>query len=801
MRRWLLMFFLLLSVSVFAQESTYTISGVLKEKSSGETLIGGSVYDVNTNIGVATNVYGFYSLTLPEGKHTIAFSFVGYETVVKEIVLNGDMEMNISLGGSIALEEVVVSANSAQKKVERTQMSITNINVEQIKALPAFLGEADVIKTIQLLPGVQSGSEGSSGLYVRGGGPDQNLMLLDGVPVYNANHLFGFFSVFNPDAVHHVDLYKGGFPARFGGRLSSVIDIRMKEGNQKKFAGSFSIGLISSKFNLEGPIIKDRTSFNISARRTYIDLLAKPFMSTNNDFGYYFYDLNAKINHKFTDKSRLFLSLYMGSDVGGGDNKSDDTYDNNGSISRNKSKTKQDLSWGNITAALRWNYVITNKLFSNTTVTYSRYNFGIGFESSESNYYNNPTYPGDNTNIETTSSFNYNSGIYDFAYKLDLDYSPNPNHSIKFGGAYTYHSFVPGENKYKSKEVNHIYEDRNQEIDTLMGNNNIYTHEFSAYVEDDMKIFENLNANVGLHYSLFNVQGTTYHSLEPRLGLRYLVDENFSLKAAYSKMQQYVHLLSNSGISMPTDLWLPVTKRIKPMNSTQYAVGAAYDLQNGFDLSVECFYKDMNNIIAYKDGTTFFAYDKKWEDMVEMGKGWSYGAEFQLNKTIGKTTGWIGYTLAWSNRKFPTINSGKEFPARYDRRHDVSVVVTHKPSKNIDFGMTWVYGTGNAVTMATRSMRVDLNRGIESVIDNGKDVPIPEGRNNYRVPSYHRMDFSVNFHKKKKHGVRTWNISVYNLYNRANPFYLYFDSNKGEKVLKQVSLFTIIPSVSYIYKF
>jgi len=805
MKKLLMMILLFSSFNIYAQKK-YTISGIIKDKSSGETLIGASVYEVNSNIGIASNVYGFYSLTLPEGKHSIAFSFVGFETIIKEINLTKDIVINLSLEGSIALEEVEISANSVQRKVDRTQMSLSNINIEQINSMPAFLGEPDVIKTIQLLPGVQSGSEGSSGLYVRGGGPDQNLMLLDGVPVYNANHLFGFFSVFNPDAIHHVDLYKGGFPARFGGRLSSVIDIRMKEGNQKKFAGGFSIGLISSKFNLEGPIVKDRTSFNLSARRTYVDLLAKPFLSEESQFGYYFYDFNAKINHKFSDKSRLFLSVYMGSDVGGGDNKDENSIKEEAYELTSKSKDRQELSWGNITSALRWNYVITNKLFSNTTITYSRYNFGILYDSSEYEYFKSNYDPDNIKDINSETSFNYTSGIYDFAYKLDFDYAPNPNHAIKFGGSYTYHSFVPGENKYKSKEVDNLVSEQSSPIDTLMGNKNIYTHEFAVYIEDDMKIMDNLKANIGVHFSAFNVQGTTYNAIEPRLGLRYMINENISIKGAYSRMQQYVHLLSNSGISMPTDLWLPVTKRIKPMNSTQYALGAAYDLQNGFDISIETFYKDMNNIIAYKDGTTFFTFDKKWEDMVEMGNGWSYGVEFQLSKTMGKTTGWLGYTLSWSNRKFPTINFGKEYPARYDRRHDISLVVTHKPSKKIDFGLTWVYGTGNAVTMATRSMNVYLNNEVVSAINNdnniiNNNVPIPEGRNNYRMPSYHRMDFSVNFHKMKKYGIRTWNISVYNLYNRANPFYLYFDKNNGKTVLKQKSLFTIIPSVSYIYKF
>jgi len=810
MKKFLLIILILSSLGTYAQKK-YTISGLIKDGGSGETLIGASVYDNKTNVGTSANVYGFYSLTLNEGKHMISFSFVGYETVTKEIDLTKDFEITVSLSGAINLKEVLVSANSAAKKVERTQMSLTNMNMDQIKSMPAFLGEPDLVKAIQLLPGVQSGSEGSSGMYVRGGGPDQNLMLLDGVPVYNANHLFGFFSVFNPDAINHVDLYKGGFPARFGGRLSSVVDIRMKEGNQKRFAGAISIGLISSKINFEGPIIKDRTSFNISARRTYIDLLAKPFMKKDSKFGYYFYDFNAKINHKFSDKSRLFLSVYTGSDVGNGDSKENTKSADKFTVREERSKDTQSLNWGNVTSALRWNYIISNKLFSNTTITYSKYKFGIDFSSNSYSYRKNLVDKDDNMDVnkDESYSFDYSSGIYDFAYKLDFDYLPNPNHTIKFGLNYTNHSFVPGTNKFRTTDVDHNEKPEKPVIvDKKFANDDINAQEYSAYVEDDMTLFTNLKANVGLHYSAFKVQGTFYDSFEPRLGLRCLVNENLSIKAAYSKMQQYVHLLSSSTISMPTDLWLPVTKRVKPMNSTQYALGAAYDLNNGFDISVEGFYKDMNNIIAYKDGASFFGYSKEWEDLVEMGKGWSYGAEFMINKSIGKTTGWLGYTLSWSDRKFDNINFGKKFSARYDRRHDVSLVITHKPSAKIDFGLTWVYGTGNAATMATKSMNIDLPSEIEHLAQAGDaaSINVIESRNNYRMPAYHRMDFSVSFHKKKKYGTRTWNISIYNIYNRSNPFYLHFANKKNAegksiKVLKQTSLFTIIPSISYIYKF
>ncbi len=762
----------------------YTISGVITDKESGEKLIGANIFETSSLKGAASNVYGFYSLTLPNEKIKLAYSFVGYKTVVKEFTLNKDTTINIDLLSVNTLKEVVVTASSSLKEVQSPQMSNTKICIDKIKNLPSFLGEADVIKTIQLLPGVQSGTEGSSGLYVRGGGPDQNLILLDGVPVYNANHIFGFFSVFNPDAVKNVELYKGGFPARFGGRLSSVVDIRMKEGNEKELKGTFSIGLISSKLNLEGPIIKDRTSFNISLRRTYLDMVARPFMK-KEDRGnmYYFYDVNAKINHKFSEKSRLYLSLYTGLDKAG--NNSDDKWTNNEDTYLEEDNSK--LSWGNITGALRWNYIFSNKLFSNTTITYSRYNFNINSDTKETNL---------TKNTWERNIFDYNSGINDLSYKIDFDYFPCSDYLVRFGANYINHTFKPGVN------TSQIDESGESTINKKYGDKDIQATEFSAYIENELKLGNRLNLNIGFHYSCFDVNKSFYQSFEPRANLSFLISERFSFKAAYSKMQQYIHLLSNSSISLPTDLWVPVTDKIKPMTSEQYATGFAYNIKDGINVSVEGFYKTMDNLIEYKEGASFFGSATGWEEKVEMGKGWSYGMEFLLNKTIGKTSGWLGYTLSWTDRKFENISFGEKFPAKYDRRHDVSLAMTHKFSKKFDIGMNWVYGTGNALTLATQRIVPNLNKtsGYAGLVD------FYEGRNNYRAPAYHRMDIGFNFHKKKKHGIRTWNISIYNVYNRKNAFYLYFghdktNENENKQVLKQVSIFSIIPSVSYIYKF
>ncbi|MCL3779093.1 TonB-dependent receptor [Prolixibacteraceae bacterium JC049] len=775
----LLLFFVLCSTITFAQKKV-TISGYITDANTGEALINASVFEVNTYRGVTTNNYGFYSLTLPASQTTIAFSYVGYRAKYREIILNENKRIDIALNPK-QLEEVKVVAKRADDKVTSSQMSKVDIPIEKIQNLPAFLGEADVIKTLQLLPGVQSGTEGSSGLYVRGGGPDQNLLLLDGVPVYNANHLFGFFSVFNPNAIKNVSLYKGGFPARFGGRLSSVVDIRMKEGNMKEYHGKFSVGLISSNFNFEGPIAKDKTAFNISARRTYADLLARPFMKSKERGGFYFYDLNAKINHKFNDRSRIYLSAYLGSDVA--HTYSEEAYNSYNDID------KSNMNWGNTTTALRWNYIFNEKLFSNTTLTYSKYTFKVGLDEKEYKL----------KDLLKHQNLDYTSHIEDIAYKQDFDYFPNPNHAIKFGLNYIYHHFKPGVKTLNKKDGN------TTEFETQSVDDNKKAHEVSAYIEDDFSLGARLKMNLGLHLSGFNVDKSFYTSIEPRASLRYMLSNKVSLKAAYSKMQQYIHLLSNSTISLPTDLWLPVTKKVKPMKSEQFAVGAVYQIQKGVNFSLEGFYKKMDNLIAYKEGASFFGGNRSWEDKVEIGKGWSYGVEALLSKEVGKTTGWIGYTLSWADRQFENLNFGEKFPARYDRRHDISIALTHKFNKRIDIGATWVYGTGNALTVSTHIMRTPSASG--SFKYGSGEANFYGKRNNYRMSPYHRLDLGINFHKQKKHGIRTWNISIYNAYSRQNPFFLYFEeqyksgTHQSRKQLKQVSLFPIVPSITYSYKF
>jgi len=808
----LILTLLLSSFCLFAQR--VTISGYITDKASGERLINASVYNANTLQGITANSYGFYSLSLPAGKITLVASYIGYTAQSFDLNLSKNLTMNIALElASDELGEITVVGNQVNK-VEETQMSAIEIPIQKLQKVPVMFGEADVLKVIQLLPGVQSGTEGTSGIYVRGGGPDQNLFLLDGVPVYNASHLLGFFSVFNPDAVKTVTLYKGGFPAHYGGRLSSVVDISMKDGNMKKWQGNFSIGAISSKLSLEGPIFKDKTSFMLSARRTYLDIMAKPIImyantinNTDASGGAFFHDFNLKLNHIFNDRSRLYLSGYLGKDKAYGGSTDNYSYlDEENKPQDFESETEFGLGWGNNIASLRWNYLLGKRLFSNTTLTYSRYQFEV-----ESNYKSK------NLTEKTKNEdfFRYSSGIEDWAAKIDFDFFPSPNHYIKFGSSYTNHYFTPGVSHLK---FNVGIDDETVGIDTTFGNRHIYAKEISNYIEDDITISESFKLNAGLHLSIFMVDGTTFMNWQPRLSMRLKASDYWSLKASYSRMAQHVHLLTTAGISMPTDLWLPVTKNFAPPISDQVAVGTAINFPKGFCLTMEGFYKLMDNLIEYKEGASFMGSATNWESKVEKGRGWAYGAEVMLEKTIGKTTGWIGYTWSKTERQFENLNFGKVFPAKYDRRHDVSVVFTHEFSKRFDIGCTWVYGTGNAVTLAAMDFpQAEIPYTNEDYwYNNG--LQNYGGRNNYRMPAYHRMDLGMNFHKQKKHGIRTWNISFYNVYNRQNPFMLNWGTQGGDyiynpntgsytqrsepkTVLKQFSLFPIIPSISYSYKF
>ncbi len=772
--------------TILAQK--YTVSGYIKDATNGEVLIGANVFDLKSSSGTSSNTYGFYSLTLPKDSVNLVYSYVGYQPQTARLLLTQDTVISIELSESALLDEIVISASEADKIQEVTQMSSISVPVEQIKSLPAFLGEVDVLKTLQLLPGVQSGNEGTSGLYVRGGGPDQNLILLDGVPVYNASHLFGFFSVFNADAINNVQLIKGGFPARYGGRLSSVIDISMKEGNMKEFHGEGSLGIIAGKLTLEGPIVKDKTSFIISGRRTWIDVLARPLIRSQTDgeetVGYYFYDLNAKVNHKFSDRDRLYLSAYLGDDRFYARYQYEDI--NNGVELEDEDEA--GLQWGNITSALRWNHMFTPKLFSNTTLTYSRYRFDI---NNEYRY----EYLDDSGNgvLVDQGLARYLSGIEDFAAKIDFDFIPSPQHYVRFGVSAIRHTFRPG-----ALNVRYNDEVSEETIDTTLGSQETDAVEFAAYVEDDLELGRRLKFNIGLHFSGFRVNDEFYTSIQPRIAGRYLLNEQLSLKVSYVQMAQFIHLLTNSGIGLPTDLWVPATDQVRPQTAQQWALGGAYNWTSGYEISLEGYYKDMRNLIEYREGANFIDVNEDWQNKVAVGDGRSYGAELLIQKKQGRTTGWLGYTLSWTDRQFEELNFGERFPYKYDRRHDLGVAVVHQWRERIDLSATWVFGSGNAITLPTA---IYSGRGNSffggSIYDYGE-------RNSYRMRAFHRLDASITFHKKTRWGKRAWVLGVYNAYSRRNPFYLYLDESSDpsrESQFRQVSLFPIIPSISYRFNF
>jgi hypothetical protein len=781
----LAVFVCLYTARLHSQQTSFTISGYITEAKTGESLIGASVFDLKSGKGTIANNYGFYSLTLPADSVRLRFSYVGYQTLVVPLLLKASQKLDIKITGVTELQGVEIIAETSEKNFEKSQMSTMDLSMDKVRALPVLLGERDILKTIQLLPGVQSGTEGSAGLYVRGGGPDQNLILLDGVPVYNANHLFGFFSVFNTDAINSVKLIKGGFPAEYGGRLSSVIDIHMKEGNNQKFHGEGGIGLIASRLTLEGPIVKDKTSFIVSGRRTYVDVLARPFIRSQGDVdgGYFFYDLNTKINHKFSDRSRLFLSGYFGRDKFF----AKDSYSTGEGNNWNsfEEQFESGLDWGNAIGAARWNYIFNPRLFSNTTLTYSQYKFKVFNEVETRRVV-------EGVPSEEYARVYYDSGIRDWSVKSDFSFVPNPNHYIKFGGAYMYHTFNPGVNQFTDKITG-------AERDTTYGSEEILAHEFYTYIDDDFVLSEKLKINAGLHFSGFFVNDVSYFSLQPRFSGRYLIDRRTSIKASYAHMAQYLHLLTNAGIGLPTDLWVPPTENIKPQLAHQVAAGVSRGISEMYEFTFEAYYKTMQNLIEYQDGASFLGNASDWQNKVETGKGWSYGGEFMLEKKKGKTTGWIGYTLSWSNRQFENLNFGRTFPYKYDRRHDISVVVTHKFSDRVDVGLVWVYGTGNAVTLPFERYR--SMPGFSDGFGNGEIGHI-ESRNNYRMAAYHRLDLGVNLHRKTKWGESTWNFGLYNAYSRQNPFFLYFTyDSRGNQRLTQFSLFPIIPSVTYNFKF
>ncbi len=763
------MLFVLLTATVLGQKK-YTVSGHVTDAATGEEQIGATIYISELKTGTVTNSYGFYSITIPSGIYHLRFSFVGYQLVEKEINLTANSMLNIELKTvETNLDEVVIKGDADDANVRSSSMGVVKMDVKKINKIPILFGEQDVLKTLTLMPGISSGGEGKGGFFVRGGNTDQNLILLDEAPVYNASHLFGFFSVFNSDALKDIQLYKEGIPAEFGGRLSSVVDVFMNDGNSKKYSISGGLGIISSRLTLEGPVVKDKGSFIVSGRRTYADLFLRLSKKEFKNNTLYFYDFNAKANYKIGKNDRIFLSGYFGRDKLGTSN--------------------FGFSWGNATGTFRWNHIFNSRLFSNTSVIYSSYDYLIKVE-------------------QQNLKISLESGINDWNIKQDFTYFFNTNNTVKFGFNIIHHTFMPGER---------LAEGTSSIPDIILEKKRGY--ESAVYVSNNQKIGTRLKLTYGFRVSMYNSIGPgtvyqynsdggviseteyqsgalikSYFEPEPRLSVSYMLNETSSVKASYQRMAQNVHLLSTSTSDSPTDVWVPSSSIIKPETSNQVSLGYFRNFKNNtFESYVEIYYKTMHHQIDFKDGANIFL-NPHIEADITFGDGRSYGMEVFIKKRLGKFTGWVGYTLSKTERLFDEINHGNWYPARQDRTHDVSIVAMYQLNKRISFSANWIYYTGDAVTMPSGSYVV-----------NGNIVPLYTERNGYRMPDYHRLDVGMTFVSKETKKLKSsWNFSVYNVYARENAYSIYFQENPdkpGTMQAVKLYLFSIVPSITWNFKF
>jgi len=768
---------LLFLIQLFCNQilaQNFTLSGYVKDGATGESLIGVNIFNKDNTIeGTTTNVYGFYSITLPAGSYQIKVSYLGYQDFIQNIDLQNSINLDFDLSAGVTIEEVVVLGAEKDKNVNSTEMGTVALPIDKVKKLPALFGEVDVLKTLQLLPGVISAGEGTAGFYVRGGGPDQNLVLLDEAVVYNSGHLLGFFSVFNADAIKNTTLIKGGIPANYGGRLSSVVDVQMKDGNNKKFGVTGGVGLVASRLTLEGPIKQEESSFIVSGRRTYAFEIAKPIID-NTDFkgtNYFFYDLNTKINYKISNRDRIFFSGYFGRDV------------------LNYVSNKRDIffkmPYGNTTATARWNHLFSEKLFMNVSLIYNDYDFS--FEGGQGDF-----------------SIGLFSGVRDYNGKVDFEYFPNARNTIKFGVNYTYHRLTPN-----------VTSASNGEIDFSNNLEPKFAHESAAYILNDFKATTNLSINYGLRLSAFTQIGPytnantgenfdnlepvkTYTGIEPRVFVNYKINESSSFKGGVTFTNQYIHLVSNSNSTLPIDVWVPSSERVAPQRGVQYALGYFKNIQdNAYETSVEVYYKDLQNQIDYGES---YINDPGVEVEQEFvfGDGRAYGLELFVKKNSGKLNGWIGYTLSKTDRIFPDINDGDVFPATYDRRHDISVVANYELSSKWELGGAFVYGTGNTFTPIKSLFFVEQSINVEY-----------GDRNSARLEPYHRLDIALTYNPKvdlEKQFKNSFTLSVYNIYNRRNTFFTYtvfetdFDAGLAQAQALKVSLFPIIPSITWNFK-
>lgn len=781
MRKTFILFLLLVFAQLLAAQKTYTLSGSIKS-SDGEALIGASVVAKGLFIGTSADVNGEFELELPAGEYEIAFSFIGFKELVKQVEMNEDIHLNVTLSPSVnELEEVIITDEKQNANVERVEMSVHKIDAQAIKKIPALLGEADVIKSILLLPGVSTVGEGSTGFNVRGGGIDQNLVLMDEAPVYNSSHLFGFFSVFNPDAVESVRLIKAGIAPEFGGRLSSILDVDLRKGNENEFKVNGGVGVIFSRLAIEGPIVKDKTSFVLAGRRSYADILAKPFLNEGlKGSKFYFYDFTAKLNHKFNNKNNMYFSLYHGRDVFG---------------------AGFQFDWGNSTASLGWNHVFNKKLLLDLSAYYSNYDYAFGMELEDE-----------------SEAFFWNSSIVSYSLKPEFTYYLNNNNTLKFGIQSIYYNFEPAVASITSES-----ETSNIELDDK------YALEHAFFIQNEQKIGSRLSLLYGIRHSIFEYMGegkkitygdttighrkpvesiesydrfepiSVYHNWEPRFSLKYSLTEFSSLKLSYNRMSQSLHLISNTIASTPVDIWMPTTNNIEPQLADQIALGYFRNFKdNSYEASAEVFVKKFQNQIDYIDNAELF-FNEFLEGDLLSGTGRAYGLEFYLKKTKGDFTGWLSYTLSRSERKVEGINRGEWYPNRYDRLHNLSLVGSYELNDRWSFSGNFIFSSGTPVTFPTNRYEIQ-----GAVIKHN----VNEARNHYRIPAYHRMDISATYVPKANEGRKwkgEWVFSIYNVYSRKNPFSIYFRQNEEIPRNTEAVRFAVIgrpiPAISYNFKF
>lgn len=784
-------------------ETRSTFSGTVQDASTGEKLLGAAVYVTGGQVGTTTNAAGFYSLTLPARDSVrLTASYLGYQRAT--IVLTGRQTTahNFALATGNELGEVRVSGAADAPLARRVEMSTLQIPVAQLRQLPALLGEPDVLRAFQLMPGVQAGREGSGALYVRGGSPDQNLTLLDDVPIYYVSHVGGFLSVFDANAISNVRLLKGGFPARYGGRLSAVLDVRLKEGNKQKLSGTAGVGVLATHISLEGPLKNGKTTFLVSARRGNLDLFSRLASARSSGgtsvVGYSFYDASVKVSHQLTPRDQLFAALYLGGDRLFVTQKPQTIAGPQGEL---RYQNGSNLRYGNALASLRWNRQLTPRLFGNATLAATRFHYG-----------NEQTFRLEDRSAASLLSENsrasFTSGVQDLLLKADFEYHPRPAHQLRFGATAIQHAFTPGSNFFTSRSSAAT-------TDTTFGARRVGAGEVAFYGEDEIRVTARLSANLGLRAVRYWVQGQSFGGVQPRLLATYRIGEHTALKASYASMQQYLHLLSNNGAGLPTDLWVPATRRVAPQRAQQLAVGVAHTLPAwGLEISVEAFQKSLRQLIEFREGATFYNSSRNWEDkVVTGGQGRVRGLEVLVQRKTGRLTGWVGYTLARNERQFEQLNQGQWYPYKYDRRHDGSVVLIYALRPHITLSTTWTYGTGNALTLAQGNYNV-IDQSYGRLSGDASDRYLyPEAevygsKNSYRMRAYHRLDLGAAFTKAVRHGERVWRLGAYNAYSRHNPYYIYYSAgenasyyNKGQKKLYQLSLFPILPAISYERRF